>query len=230
MAASRENGVDERLNVGGSIRVAPVRRLLRMPIRLLPRVGERPAGADMGVVEPRERLLSFLAGDFGFRMDRERGDAPLRGLAKTEAEIPSLPLGNAEVEEDLVRMNVGGLMKSLLEPSDALPLDLLENRSAGSTFSKSSTFRKSATLRFPGDDSAMAADSLAPVQCPVQSRQHGRTRPTPIAELIQEHKPQQHCVVKGADLHWATTYKLAGFSRWSSSAVVSRRGARTADV
>lgn len=158
MAASRENGVDDRLNVGGSIRVkVPVRRLLRMPIRLLPRVGERPAGADMGVAEPRERLLSFLAGDFGFRMDRERGDAPLRGLAKTEAEITSLLLGNAEVEEDLVMMNEGGLKNSLLEPSDELALDLLENRSAGSTFSKSSTLRQSATLRFPGEDSAMEA-------------------------------------------------------------------------
>lgn len=162
MAASRENGVDERLNVGGSIRVkVPVRRLLRMPIRLFPRVGERPAGADMGVPEPRERLLSFLAGDFGFRMDRGRGDALFRGLLKTDAEMPSLPLGNAGVEEDLVMRNEVGLKKSLLELSAELALDLLENRSAGSTFSKSSTFRKSATLRFPGDDSAMAADPLA---------------------------------------------------------------------
>lgn len=167
MAASRENGVDERLNVGGSIRVkVPVRRLLRMPIRLLPRVGERPAGADIGELAPRERLLSFLAGDFGFRIDRGRGDAPLRGLLKTEAEIPSLPLGNAEVEEDLVMMNEGGLKKSLVELSDELAFDLLENRSAGSTFSKSSMLRKSATLRFPGDDSA--ADSLALVHCPVR--------------------------------------------------------------
>lgn len=160
MAASRENGVDERLNVGGSIRVkVPVRRLLRMPILLLPRVGERPAGADMGEPEPRDRLLSFLAGDFGFRMDRDRGVAPLRGLLKTS-------LGNAEVEVDLVIRNAVGLKKSLL--SDELAFDLLESKSAGSTFSKSSTFRKSATLRFPGDESAMAAGPLALVRWHVQ--------------------------------------------------------------
>lgn len=165
MAASRENGVDERLNVGGSIRVkVPVRRLLRIPIRLLPRVGDRPAGADMGALEPRDRLLSFLAGDFGFRMDRGRGDAPW----KTEAEMPSLLLGTAEVVVDLVMRNEVGLKKSLLELSDELAFDLLENSSAGSTFSKSSTLRKSATLRFPGDDSAMAIDSLVLIPWPEQ--------------------------------------------------------------
>lgn len=63
--------------------------------------------------------------------------------------------------------NEVGLKKSLLELSDELALDLLENRSAGSTFSKSSTLRKSATLRFPGDDSVMAADPLALVHWPV---------------------------------------------------------------
>lgn len=179
MAASRENGVDERLNVGGSIRVkVPVRRLLRMPIRLFPRVGERPAGADMGVPEPRERLLSFLAGDFGFKMDRGRGDALFKGLLKTDEEVASLPLGNAEVEEDLVMRNEVGLKKSLLELSEELALDLLENRSAGSTFSKSSTFRKSATLRFPGDDSAMAADSLALVHRTVMASGRNETSPS----------------------------------------------------
>lgn len=151
MAASRENGVDERLNAGGSIRVkVPVRRLLRMPMRLLPRVGERPAGADMGLPAPRDRLLSFLAGDFGFRMERGRDDAPFIGLLKTDAEIPFLLLGTAEEDDDLVMINEGVLKKSLLEPS---ALDRLENKSAGSTFSKSSTLRKSATLRFPGDES-----------------------------------------------------------------------------
>lgn len=183
MAASRENGVEERLNVGGSIRVkVPVRRLLRMPIRLLPRVGERPAGADMGVLEPRDRLLSFLAGDFGFRMDRGRGDAPW----KTEAEIPSLLLGTAEVVEDLVMRNAVGLKKSLLELPDEFAFGLLDNRSAGSTFSKSSTLRKSATLRFPGDDNAMAVDSLAMIRRPGQWWHQGRTRPAPIAELNQD--------------------------------------------
>lgn len=183
MAASRENGVDERLNAGGSIRVkVPVRRLLRMPIRLLPRVGERPAGADMGLLAPRERLLSFFAGDLGFRMDRGRGDGPFRGLLNTEADTPSLLLGNAEVEDDLVTMNEGGLKKSLPAPS---ALDLLENRSAGSTFSKSSTLRNSATLRFPGDD--RAAKSLALVV--PHHRQHGRARRAPVAELNQKNKP-----------------------------------------
>lgn len=154
-------------------------------MRLLPRVGDRPAGADMGVLEPRERLLSFLAGDFGFKMDRTRGDAPLRGLLKTEAETPSLLPGNTGVEEDLVMMNVGGLKNSLLEPLEELALDRLENRSAGSTFSKSSTLRKSAALRFPGDDNGMAGNLLALVHYPVRWEQHSKTRPASVAELRQ---------------------------------------------
>lgn len=199
MAASRENGVDDRLNVGGSIRVkVPVRRLLRIPMRLLPRVGERPAGADMGELGPRARLLSFLAGDFGFKMDRTRGDAPpLRGLLKTEAEMPSLLLGNAEVEEDLVMMNVGGL-KSLLAPSEVLPFDRLEKRSAGSTFSKSSTLRKSAALRFPGDDNGMAVDSLALFHYPVLRWQHSTTRPAQSQSSLNTQAKGQGSVTKKA--------------------------------
>lgn len=73
-----------------------------MPTRLLPRVGERPAGADLGVLEPRDTLLmSVLAGDLGFRMDRGR-------------DSPSLLLGRAGVEMDLVRIKEGDLKKSLL--------------------------------------------------------------------------------------------------------------------
>lgn len=115
MAASREKGAGERLNEGGSARAkAPFRRRLRMPIRLLPRVGERPAGADLGVLAPRDTLLlSFVAGDLGFRIDRGRAGAPLRGLLNCGVERPSLPTGRAEAEMDLVRMKEGGFKKSL---------------------------------------------------------------------------------------------------------------------
>lgn len=224
MAASKENGVEERLNVGGSIRVkVPVRRLLRMPIRLLPRVGERPAGADMGLLVPRERLLSFFAGDFGFRIDRGRGDAPFRGLLNTEADTASLLLGNAEVVDDLVMMNDGGLKKSLFKPS---AFDLLENRSAGSTFSKSSTLRKSATLRFPGVERAVK--SLALVD--LHHGQRGGTRPAPVASQSSIRDRSKAVVRKDADRRRATTHLLADFSRLSSSAVASHQEARTADV
>lgn len=83
-------------------------------MRLLPRVGERPAGADLGVLVPRDALLlSFLAGDLGFRMDRGRDDAPLRGLLIRGMESSSLLLGIAGVEVDLVRIKEDGLKKSL---------------------------------------------------------------------------------------------------------------------
>lgn len=71
-------------------------------MRLLPRVGDRPAGADLGVLEPRGTLLtSFLVGDLGFRMERGR-------------ESPSLLPRTVGVEADLVRMKECGLKKSLL--------------------------------------------------------------------------------------------------------------------
>lgn len=86
MAASSENGAGKRLNEGGSTRAnVPARRRLRMPMRLLPRVGERPAGADMGVLAALDRLsLSFLVGDLGFSMERGRDELVLRGLLYME--------------------------------------------------------------------------------------------------------------------------------------------------
>lgn len=152
MAASREKGVVNRLKDGGSMR--PARRRLRMPMRLLPRVGERPAGADMGALD--RLLLSFLAGDLGFNMERGCGETALTGLY---GERPSLLLGMVEVEDDLVRKKVGALKKSLLRPSE-LDLERL-NRMAGSTFSKSWTSRSSAAFRLPGEETGMAKNQLA---------------------------------------------------------------------
>jgi hypothetical protein len=84
-------------------------------MRLLPRVGERPAGADLGVLEPLDTLLlSFLTGDMGFKMDRGREGASLIGLLKSETEGPSLLLETTGVELDFVRTKGDGLKKSLL--------------------------------------------------------------------------------------------------------------------
>lgn len=126
----------------------PVRRRLRMPTRLFPRGGERPAGADMGELDVLDRLLAiFRAGDFGFKMDRGRGEAALTGLYEM---TPSLP-ARVGTELDLVRRKVGDLKKSLLKPS-GFDLARLDRSKAGSTFSKSLASKKSATLRLPGEE------------------------------------------------------------------------------
>lgn len=126
----------------------PVRRRLRMPIRLFPRVGERPAGADMGVIDALDRLLAiFRVGDFGFRMDRGREEA---ALIRLYGERPSL-LANVGTEVDLARKKVGGLKKLLLWPS-GLDLARLDRSRAGSRFSKSLASKKSAALRLPGEE------------------------------------------------------------------------------
>lgn len=140
-AASRENGVPvlERPKEGGSTReYAPVRRRdERMPV-FLPRVGDRPAGADRGdFVMP----VFNLVGDLGLRCDRDRGVAALGGLAT--AMLLALI--------DLVRKNDGlarGSLVELLLLSE--PFDLLE-KSCGSTFSESSVSKLSAAFRFPGE-------------------------------------------------------------------------------
>lgn len=128
-------------------------------MRLVPRVGDRPAGADMGVLD-RVLLMSFLAGDFGFRMDRGRGEAALRGLLYMEVvERPSLLLEKVGLEDDLVRTKVEGLKKPLPKLSG---LDLARLKSAtGSTFSKSFTSRSSVAFRLLGEETGMAAVQLA---------------------------------------------------------------------
>lgn len=68
-AASREKGAaDPRLNEGGSTRPKelPVRRFDRMPMRLDPRVGERPAGAEREV-DLVMAVLILAAGDLACR-------------------------------------------------------------------------------------------------------------------------------------------------------------------
>lgn len=159
MAASSENGAENRLKDGGSTRAnVPVRWRLRMPTRLLPRVGERPAGADIGVADLESLLLSFFAGDLGFRMDRGRDGAARTGLLYVELQRPSL-LETAGVEDDLVRTKVGALKKSLSRRSE-LALERFEKSRAGSTFSKSSTSSRSTALRLLGDETGIAGPKL----------------------------------------------------------------------
>lgn len=117
-------------------------------MRLLPRGGERPAGADMGELDVFKRLLAiFRAGDFGFSTDRGRGEAALTGLRETR---PSLPV-RLGTDVDLARRKEGDLKKSLPNPS-VLDLARLDSSRAGSTFSKSLASKKSATLRLPGEE------------------------------------------------------------------------------
>lgn len=102
-------------------------------------------------------LLSFFAGDFGFRMVRGRGDAAFRGLWYLEGvERPSLLREKVGFEDDLVRMKEGGLKKSLPKLS-GLDLARLKN-AAGSTFSKSLTSRSSVAFRLLGEEAGMAVD------------------------------------------------------------------------
>lgn len=152
----------------------PARRRLSMPMRLLPRGGERPAGADIGLLEVWARLLAiFLAGDLGFRMERGRVMATLRGLHE---ERPSLP-DNVGTEVDLVRRKAGGLKKSLPRPSELI-LARLERSRAGSTFSKSLALKKSATLRLPGEVTmGMADEARLASRRPRKVPQLGATRP-----------------------------------------------------
>ena len=73
-AASRLKGTagPATLKEGGSTRAKPLAlRRERMPERL-PRVGERPAGAESGA-RGTEEVLSLEMGDLGFRVARGRG-------------------------------------------------------------------------------------------------------------------------------------------------------------
>lgn len=117
-------------------------------MRLLPRVGERPAGADMGLLEVLAKLLAtFLTGDLAFRMVRGRDMAA--DLLKLVEAAPSFPASDG-ADVDFVRTSADGLKKSLPRPSE-LTLARLERSRAGSTFSRSLTLKKSVTLRLPGE-------------------------------------------------------------------------------
>lgn len=130
-----------------------------MPTRLLPRFGERPAGADFGLAALERLLFNFFAGDLGFKIDRGREAVALMGLLY-ELLLRSSLLEMAGVEDDLVRMKVGGLKKSLSRPSE-LDLERFEKSRAGSTFSKSSTSSRSAAFRLLGDETGIAGRGLA---------------------------------------------------------------------
>lgn len=120
-----------------------------MPERL-PRVGDRPAGAERG--EDRAMLvLSLAAGDLGFNRLRGRGAAALGALAT----------GKSLVLADLVRKKVEGLMKEPFEGKKlSAPLARLVN-STGSTFSESSDSVTSEAFLFTGDGLEIAALRLA---------------------------------------------------------------------
>lgn len=118
-AASSENGAEdalEELKLGGFTREnAFVRwREERIP-DLLPRVGDRPAGAERGV-DLAELMFSFETGDLGLSKDRARGAAALGGL-RIET---SLALA------DFVRINDGLTKESLGAKTLSEPFDLLE--------------------------------------------------------------------------------------------------------
>ncbi len=156
-AASRENGAGApRPRAGGSTRekAAPVRRRLeRMPMRLEPRLGERPAGAESG--DLARFVLSLAAGDLGWRSDRGRAEAVRPGL-----ETGSWMSARDGAEAALVRTKEDGLTEALPEKKLSAPLLRLENRT-GSTFSKSSISTRSEALRLlTGEDGEMAEQPL----------------------------------------------------------------------
>ena len=80
------------------------RRDERSPDRL-PRVGERPAGADRGL-DLAMLVLILAADDLGFRWDRDRGVEAALGVLFSEI----LP-----VVADLVRKKDDGLTKESLD-------------------------------------------------------------------------------------------------------------------
>lgn len=118
----------------------PVRRRdERIPERL-PRVGERPAGAERGV-DLAMPVLILVVEDLGLRCARGRGVATVLGV---------LPYETSPVVADLVRMNDGLTKESFEKELLSVPLGRLE-KSNGSTFSKSSASKISDAFRFPGD-------------------------------------------------------------------------------
>lgn len=121
-------------------------RLDRMPTRLLPRVGERPAGAVRGD-DLATLVFNLAAGDLGLRIERGRGDEALTGLM-TEDRASLLDNDDVETEDALVSTKLDGLKKSLVRLSD--PFDRLEKK-MGSTFSESSRPATSEALRLEAD-------------------------------------------------------------------------------
>lgn len=122
------------------------RRDERRPVRL-PRVGDRPAGADSGE-DLTIPVFNLEAGDLGFRTLRGRGAATLGVLVILL------------VEDDLVSRKVEGLTKSLVakEVSEE-PLTRFE-KMIGSTFSASLS-SGSEDFRFPGEVVETAVRCLA---------------------------------------------------------------------
>ena len=115
------------------------RRLVRMPGRL-PRVGERPAGAEMGD-DLVMLVLSLAAGDLGCKV-RRGVEVALMGLDR------ALVLALVVTPATLVRTKDEGFFRKSLDGVAALePLLRLAKR-RGSTFSESSVSRSSA-LRLP---------------------------------------------------------------------------------
>lgn len=127
---------------------------------MLPRVGERPAGAERGVDDDTDELI-FAMGDLdwmvllglaiGLLILFRDGVAVVFG----EIELPLLAL---------VRMKVEGLKQSF-EKKLSDPLDLLANR-AGSTFSESSVSIESAfRLPLPAGEKAMGSIQQVSIAC-----------------------------------------------------------------
>jgi hypothetical protein len=147
-AAARQNGAAvfgaPRANFGGSIRLMvgpvgePLRRRFRIPMRFVPRVGLRPAGAEREacLVSRLEELLVRVA-FFG-----RRGVRVGRVLIGEGA-----GLANSLNGFEAVRMKVDGLVKSVLENLAFLPGE----KRTGSTFSVSRRSEsKSSALRLVG--------------------------------------------------------------------------------
>lgn len=138
------------------------RRLDKMPMRLLPRVGERPAGADRGGDLGTRTPGFFIAKDFGFSIVRGRGSA----AALREGELgrgSSLGEGATGAPKALAGTKLEALNRSELlfdgtqRPASSEALERLEEKT-GSTFSKSSASRSEA-LRLTGD---LAVEMAAP--------------------------------------------------------------------
>lgn len=114
-----------------------------MPERF-PRVGDRPAGAELGAALPNV-VLSLEMGDLGCRVRREaREDLGLASGRDSERDRGVLA---AEKLLVLRTKEEEGFSRSWLAPEE--PLERLAKR-RGSTFSESSTSRSSA-LRLPAE-------------------------------------------------------------------------------
>ena len=141
MLNPRPEPVEGVENLGGSTRVNGEAVFLRFSIPIRFRAGERPAGADRGVVFASRR---GAAGERAVRIGR-RGEASVCfGFRKEN----SLGLGGAFVRKNLDRL---GLRKvSLLVPSGHLER-LGERKMIGSMFSALSSSSNDEALRLVGE-------------------------------------------------------------------------------